>query len=161
MRCRFLAAVCIALISSAAFAGDMGKLSFEQLSGEKREQTTKASLKSLRGHKSLLVFWRSDCLPCQHEIRILPYLADTYSQLPITLIALQDAQQARPHLADMPELVQVWVAKDDGAKVLAAFGDKKKALPFSVILDEKGRVCYSHYGLVGTQAIDDGSKKCK
>ena len=147
--------------STASFAADINKFSYEQLSGDKLAQSTPIKLKSLRGHNTLMVFWRSDCAPCMHEMRILPYIADTYPKLPVVLISLENADTARAHMADMPELVQLWVAKDDGAKVLSAFGDAKKSLPFSVMLDAKGRICYRHDGLIGTQAVEDGLKKCK
>ncbi len=52
------------------------------------------------------------------------------------------------------------VAKDDGKEVLAAFGNEKLAMPFSVALHADGSICKRRYGILGTDIVKEWAKTC-
>ena len=119
------------------------------------------SLDQWRGQKLLVLFWRPDCSPCLTEARILPTIARQFADLPIALVSLQDVQDTRAHLPVMPRNVHVLIARDDGQKVLAAFGnDRTLALPYSVMLNMQGTVCDRHYGIISPQKISSWRRQC-
>ena len=148
-------AVSFALASPCAWAGDGNLPEFRSL------ESKPVSLTEWRGHAMLVAFWRSDCLPCLKEMKLLPDMAKANPNLPIALISLQDAEHTAAHLSPMPDNVHVLLAEGDGKQVLTAFGDDKAlALPFSAMLDKNGSVCARHYGILGVETLKVWQKAC-
>lgn len=114
-----------------------------------------------RGRNVLVLFWRPDCSPCLTEMKVLPKIARDNSDLPIALVSLHDTALSKQLLPAMPANVQVMIARDEGTKVLAAFGnDRTMALPYSVMLNGLGNVCGRHYGILNPQKVSGWRQSC-
>lgn len=146
------------MIPALAYGANKDALSFTELSGEHLETRKMVTLADFHGQKTLLLFWRSDCPPCLHELALLPKIAKDNPTLSIVLISLQDEAHTRQHLTAMPANVHVWIAQNNGKEVLAAFGSQ--ALPFSVSLHSDGSACHTHYGILGTDTVKEWEKLC-
>ena len=118
-------------------------------------------LSQWQGKPVLVMFWRSDCPPCLIELRNIPDMLTAHKDLQVALISLQDMEHTRNKLPKLPKNVTVLVAQDDGGELLAAFGnDKRLALPYSVILDARGRRCTERNGILTPQILDSWVKQC-
>lgn len=146
-----------ALLLVASLAGaETGKdLHFDELTGKP------VNLDRWQGRNVLVLFWRPDCSPCLTEVRALPTIARQNADLLIALVSLQDGAQTRGRLPALPTNVQVMIARDDGRRVLAAFGnDQLLALPYSVMLNRRGAVCERHYGIITPQTVVNWRSRC-
>ena len=140
----------------AAAAKPVNEYHFSMLDG------SETTLAPWLGKQALAVFWRSDCAPCLKELELLPVLAQRNPDLPFLLITLQDVQSTKTHLPHLPANVHILMAKEDGRKVLTAFGnDRILALPYSVMLDAKAKPCGKQYGILSAETIGQWRKQCR
>lgn len=115
----------------------------------------------LAGSVEIVSLFRSDCVPCRHELNILPSIAERHPDLLVTLLVLYDdglvARQAgalrRPNL-------RIRTAHGTAEEIMARYGDDKRALPFSAALDGTGSICARHYGPLGLDLSDRWSRQC-
>ncbi|MEZ5647683.1 MAG: hypothetical protein R3E60_01755 [Alphaproteobacteria bacterium] len=113
------------------------------------------------GQARMITFWSSGCAPCMKEINILPNIARQNTDLSIAIVSLKDAEHTRGRLTPMPKNVRVLVAQNESKAVLTAFGnDRMLALPYSVMLDKKGRVCRKYYGILSAGKVKEWREKC-
>lgn len=146
MRVVFFIAI---LMSAAAWAND--GLQFKNMDGEAADL----------GQAKLIIFWSSDCAPCLREMAILPDIAKQNADLQLALISLKDAEHTRARLTPMPENVEVLVAQEDARTVLKNFGnDRTLALPYSVMLNKKSKVCGKYYGILSPDKVKQWRKTC-
>ena len=146
------------LISVNAHAEDKAALSFSELHGNKQEAV---SIERWKGKPLLVAFWRSDCAPCLHEMKLLPEIAKDNGDLTIALISLHDVEHTRSHLPALPDNVHVLVGVGDKKAILSAFGNTRTlALPYSVMLNKKGDICGKQYGIVSPNKVKEWQKKC-
>jgi hypothetical protein len=118
-----------------------------------------AIAEELRG-ETLQVFFRSDCAPCIQELRIIPKIAREHEDLRIVIISL-DKQPVNHYIfSGFMKNVHVFKLGEKGEAMAVNTGNDKLILPFSVLLDKEGRACFRHYGLLGTQLVDEWLKSC-
>lgn len=113
----------------------------------------RARLQALRAnHPAIVVFWRSDCVPCREELQKLPALRRQARPLRLMLVAVESAQESRgsgPSAAKLLAADDSWRALDDPARTLADFGGRPPRLPLSVLLDGEGVVRARRHGELG------------
>jgi thiol-disulfide isomerase/thioredoxin len=132
---------------------------FTDLSGRAR------SLADLKGHPAVLVFWRSDCGPCQIELKAVEGMEQAAAPAPLVTVALQDRATAAAYLKTLPKqprttFVAPAATNADVEKILLAWGGEPPRLPLAVAINARGSICRRHSGLLGTDRITDWVRQC-
>ena len=103
-------------------------------------------LSSLAPKATVINFWRSDCPPCLRELPLLNRYAAEHPDLRIITIALQKPFEtsSSPVLPEHPVMALHGPNAPQG--LLARFGNRTGALPFSVMLDPQRQACAQKTG---------------
>lgn len=99
-------------------------------------------LSEFHGRRVLLNFWASWCAPCLDEIPALNVAQRKFGdQGAIVLgIAMDNPIRVRAFLAARPVAYPVLLGQLSSPSTSLRFGDLDEVLPFSVLLDENGRI---------------------
>ena len=107
------------------------------------------------GRVLLVNFWATWCTPCVEE---MPMLAALQQELAgdgfqVVGIALDDADRARAFAADLGVDYPVLVGKTDVVLAGRRFGNATGMLPYSVLVDAKGTVRWTHLGILSRDEL--------
>lgn len=105
-------------------------------------------LSDYRGRRVLLNFWASWCQPCLKE---MPDLVQAQTKIgekgPIIVgVAMDDPAAVRRFLTTHPLNYPVLLGRLDSPSTSLRLGNVGEVLPYSVLLDENGRVLFSRRG---------------
>jgi thiol-disulfide isomerase/thioredoxin len=122
---------------------------FKDLSGQP------GSLEQWQGRVLVVNFWASWCPPCLEEI---PGLVRIHGELApkglqIVGIAVDSADNARTSAAQLGVSYPVLVAGMEVIDLTRRLGNRAGALPYTVILDRKGKVVATHLGLISAAEL--------
>jgi peroxiredoxin len=116
-------------------------------------------LSRFKGKVLLLDFWATWCEPCKVEIPAFVDFQEKYGKdgLQMVGISIDDTPaQLEPYVKDMKMNYPVLVGKDRD-DVQDAFGPLV-GIPVTVVISRDGKVCASHAGLTGRDAIEQEIK---
>lgn len=127
---------------SALIGQSLPPLVLNDLAGQRH------ALDEYHGRRVLLNLWASWCGPCRRE---MPALVETERRFggqgtTIVGIAMDDAAATRAYLAAHPINYPTLLGKLDSPSTATQLGDQAEVLPYSVLLDEHGRVLAAHAG---------------
>jgi len=118
-------------------------------------------LSTLAPKPTLINFWRSDCTPCLRELPLLNRYASEHPEIRIITIALQKPFEtwSSPVLPKHPIISLHGPNPPQG--LLARFGNRTGALPFSVMLDPQREACVRKTGEINLHWLESNQLACK
>lgn len=95
-------------------------------------------------------FWATWCAPCRDEIPILVKLQEKHaaSGLQIVGIAIDQPEKVRPYAAEMRMNFPSLIGGVDAIELSRKLGNKAGVLPFTVVLDRRGKIAERHIGAI-------------
>ncbi|KVP43072.1 TlpA family protein disulfide reductase [Burkholderia ubonensis] len=109
-----------------------------------------ATLASFKGQKVVVNFWASWCGPCVQEMPELVALSHEYRQKGIRFIGIgvDSGQNVKNFLQKVKVDYPVFVSGYAGADLARNFGNAAGALPFTVVIDEHGKIRETKLGQI-------------
>jgi thiol-disulfide isomerase/thioredoxin len=155
----FTLALALLLVGTPAAATPPVALDFELSDGRRF-----VTLSSLPTMPTVVNFWRADCPPCLREMPELAALARSGKARVIT-IALQRPHETAAAPAAILAALQAPLLSLHGPGeprgLLARFGNRVGALPYTVILDNQRRPCARQTGEINRHWLDDRLAACR
>lgn len=152
-------ALAFSLAGTPAAAMPPAALDFELSDGRRF-----VSLSALSAMPTIVNFWRADCPPCLREMPELAALARSGKARVIT-IALQRPYETAAAPAAILAALQAPLLSLHGPGeprgLLARFGNRVGALPYTVILDNQRRPCARQTGEINRHWLDDRLAACR
>ncbi|RDS80665.1 peroxiredoxin family protein [Dyella psychrodurans] len=114
-------------------------------------------LSDYHGQRVLLNFWASWCVPCLKEMADLNAAQHKFGdQGAIVLgIAMDDPARVHAFLSAHPVDYPILLGKLAEPSTSLRFGDQDEVLPFSVLLDAKGRILATRRGPLDPKLLAD------
>ncbi|MBR8455607.1 TlpA family protein disulfide reductase [Burkholderia dolosa] len=108
------------------------------------------TLASFKGQKVVVNFWASWCGPCAEEMPELVALSHQYKQKGIRFVGIgvDSEQNVKTFLQKVKVDYPVFISGYAGADLARNFGNTAGALPFTVVIDETGKVRETKLGQI-------------
>ena len=117
------------------------EFSLLDLNGERRY------LSEWKGKLIAINFWATWCAPCRKEMPELSALQSTLTQgLQFIGIALQQADEVRDFIEEYNVNYPSLVGGDEVIKIASQLGNNIGAMPYTVIINSKGKIAFTHRG---------------
>lgn len=105
-------------------------------------------LSDYRGTPVLINFWASWCSPCIAEMPMLDAFAKSRSgEIKVIGITEDEAEPARAWLKENPVSYPILQSPSPYVEISMGFGNNRRVLPYSVLLDAQGQIVRSHAGM--------------
>ena len=100
------------------------------------------ALETLRGHPLVVNFWATWCVPCVREMPQLERFHRAYAARGwrVLGVAIDSPTPVREFLAKVPVSFDIGLAGFGGTDLARQWGNSAGALPFTVVLDARGRL---------------------
>jgi len=114
------------------------------------------SVSAYEGKLLLINFWATWCAPCVEEMPMLSELQSRYAdqEFQILGIALDDPIKASDFAAELGVVYPILVGTTDAVLVGRQYGNRAGMLPYSVLIDQKGIVQWSHLGALVSEELE-------
>ncbi len=118
-------------------------------------QSNPASIDAHLGKVTLVNFWATWCTPCREEMPVfeMMYRAAKTDGFQVIGVAIDNPETAQPMLDSMDITYPIFYAEKTGMTVMETAGNPQGLLPYSLLLDEQGRVIEQVLGKVDEQQI--------
>jgi peroxiredoxin len=112
-------------------------------------------LSDFDGRPLLINFWATWCPPCIEELPLLDALhaGQGAEGLQVLAIAVDDPEQVRAFLAELPVQMPVLLAEPGVVDLSTTFGNARSVLPYSVLIDAEGRIAKRHFGAFNENSL--------
>jgi thiol-disulfide isomerase/thioredoxin len=113
------------------------------------------ALSAFKGQKVVVNFWASWCGPCVEEMPELVQLSHEYKKKGIRFIGIgvDSEKNVKAFLQKVKVDYPVFVSGYAGADLARQFGNSAGALPFTVVIDETGKVRETKLGQIQPDAL--------
>jgi peroxiredoxin len=114
-------------------------------------------LADYRGHRVLLNFWASWCVPCLEEMPALNRAQAKFGEHGgiVVGIAMDDPARVRAFLAAHPLSYPIVLGELAAPSTSLRLGDIGDVLPYSVLIDAHGKILATHAGALPAAQLDD------
>ena len=118
-------------------------------------ESNPASIDAHLGKVTLVNFWATWCTPCREEMPVfeMMYRAAKTDGFQVIGVAIDNPETAQPMLDSMDITYPIFYAEKTGMTVMETAGNPQGLLPYSLLLDEEGRVIEQVLGKVDEQQI--------
>ncbi len=108
------------------------------------------TLADWHGKVLLINFWATWCLPCRQEIPLLVKLQAKYAAQGLQVVGIatdeQNEQDVRTFMKEMVVNYPILMGDNQVPQIIAALGGNYIGLPYTLVLDQGGRVLKIHPG---------------
>lgn len=113
-------------------------------------------LSDYRGHRVLLNFWASWCVPCVAEMPALNQSQAKFGEhgAIVVGIAMDEPAHVNAFLAAHPVNYPILLGQLAAPSTSLRLGDITEVLPYSVLLDENGRILATRQGPLSPQQLE-------
>jgi thiol-disulfide isomerase/thioredoxin len=114
-------------------------------------------VKEWDGHVLMVNFWATWCPPCRREIPAFIELQEKYKSEGFTIvgIALDEKQAVIDFTDPMDVNYPILMAEQEGIVLAKAYGNNLGVLPFTVIIDRKGKIIHRLRKELSFKAVED------
>lgn len=115
------------------------------------------SMKLWQGRVQVVNFWATWCEPCREEIPGLLRIGKKYDSksLQIVGIAIDSADKVKQFAKDFQITYPLLIGGLETVDLSRQLGNKAGALPYTVVLDQGGKVIRTHLGKISEQELDE------
>ena len=144
-----------ALLRSEDADARLQEAKFTDLTGKSRR------LAEWRGKVVLCNFWSTWCPPCREEIPMLVALSKEIPQngFEIVGIAIDNAVKVREFAKDYKVSYPLLIAGPNGIDLMRTAGNQVGGLPYTVLLDRRGKIAYRKLGALNEVQVRDWLSK--
>ncbi|MBL37909.1 MAG: hypothetical protein CMP07_05830 [Xanthomonadales bacterium] len=108
------------------------------------------------GAPTLINFWATWCAPCVREMPLLQDLADQYpDRLNVVGIAIDEPGNVGEFVERLGIDYPILIGTSDVRETQARFGNPNGMLPYSVLIDARGIVRWTHLGELEENVLRD------
>ncbi|MBF5037894.1 TlpA family protein disulfide reductase [Methylophilus sp. 13] len=109
----------------------------------------------LRGKVAVVNFWATWCGPCRDEMPDLNQLSQSYKDSDVVFIgiAADDAEQVGEFLESTKVDYKIVTAEFDAIPLSQSLGNNNSVLPFTLIIDQTGKILDRHVGRIKSDEI--------
>lgn len=123
---------------------------FPDLEGKQRHLT------EWQGQVVLVNFWAPWCPPCRKEMPALMELQEKYAARGLAVVGVTiDTRENAQNFADSLGInFPILIGEEGGLELAQTLGNKVGALPYTVVLDRRGRAVYTHRSEITLQQAE-------
>lgn len=144
------------IVNSAQLDGDVDSqaLLTAQLISDPVSNNSEAVSEHLK-ELTLVNFWASWCAPCREEMPVFQAMVQSNTALGFQVIgiAIDSPEKAQPMLDSMGITYPILYAEQSGMQLMEASGNPQGLLPYSLLLNSKGKVLEQILGRIHEQDI--------
>lgn len=118
------------------------------------------NLSQYKGKIILLNFWATWCPPCREEMPELSALHTKYIHKNVVVIglAVDELRRVREFALGSPVSYPLLAAEDTGMELANNLGNTQGVLPYTVMIDTKGKVVKTYFGRIHQDVIEEELK---
>lgn len=110
-------------------------------------------LAAWRGKPSLINFWGTWCPPCREEMPLLNAAAQAHPGVAFLGIAVDTQAAVAEYLREHPTAYPLAVADYAILEMTPQLGNASRSLPFTLLVDAKGKVLKQHQGALSAAEL--------
>ena len=114
-----------------------------------------ANTEDWRGKVLVVNFWASWCPPCVEEMPALDKIAQEYAAKNVLIvgIGIDSPSNIRQFLEKTPVSYPILIGGLDGSALAKQMGNAQGALPYTVIINAKGKSVYTKLGKISEEEL--------
>jgi thiol-disulfide isomerase/thioredoxin len=114
-----------------------------------------ANTEDWRGKVLVVNFWASWCPPCVEEMPALDKIAQEYAAKNVLIvgIGIDSPSNIRQFLENTPVSYPIMIGGLDGSALAKQMGNAQGALPYTVIINAKGKSVYTKLGKISEEEL--------